>query len=193
MAFTIAAAIKMYRADDCYPGYGALDREKKEKTREHFEEIRVYLDDCQDLMQERVLDIKATIGNVSSNLNLLQNYRSRMSLYIENFQTYLNQVQTIADEIVNEYRSYNMRHRPDPTKFPKYFDKPYEIPYKVKLNIPETNIDGLLEQLEKIKNDSQKLTDKSVALIHQEYKKAIGEFKDIKELDIQSYLKKIDA
>ena len=86
-----------------------------------------------------------------------------------------------------------MRHRPDPTKFPKYFDKPYEIPYKAKLNIPETNIDGLLEKLEKIKNESQKLTDKSVALIHQEYKKAIGEFKDIKELDIQSYLNKIDA
>jgi len=193
MAFTIGAMFKMYRADDPYPGYGALDREKKDKTNTHFHEIREYLDDCQNMMQKRVLEIRTTIGNVSQNLNLLQNYRSRMSLYIENFQTYLNQVQTITDEIVNEYRSYNMRNRPDPTKIPEYYDKPYEMPYQAKLNIPATDIDGRLEELEKIKKNSQKLTDKSVALIHQEYKKAIGEFKDIKELDIQGYLNKINA
>lgn len=192
MAFTIAAMIKMYFADDSYPGYGALDREKKDKTNTHFHEIRQYLDACQGLMQKRVLEIRSAIGNVSQNLNLLQNYRSRLSLYIENFQTYLNQVQTIADEIVNEYRSFNMRHRPDPAKFPKYYDKPYEMPYQAKLKMPETKIDKLLVGLEEIKKDSQRLTDESVALIHKEYKKALGEFKDIKELDIQSYLNKID-
>ena len=53
-------------------------------------------------------------------------------------------------------------------------------------------IDKLLVGLEEIKKDSQRLTDESVALIHKEYKKALGEFKDIKELDIQSYLNKID-
>ena len=56
----------------------------------------------------------------------------------------------------------------------------------------ETKIDKLLVGLEEIKKDSQRLTDESVALIHKEYKKALGEFKDIKELDIQSYLNKID-
>ena len=85
-----------------------------------------------------------------------------------------------------------MRHRPDPAKFPKYYDKPYEMPYQAKLKMPETKIDKLLVGLEEIKKDSQRLTDESVALIHKEYKKALGEFKDIKELDIQSYLNKID-
>ena len=192
MFFTLAAMIKMYYADDPYPGYGALDREKKEKTNAHFGEVREYLDMCQDLMQKRVLDIRNTIENVSSNLHLLQNYKSRITLYIDNFSTYLSQVQTIADEIVNEYRSYNMRHRPDPTKFPKYYDKPYVMPYQAKLNIPKSNINELLNSLEEIKKDSQKLTDERVALVHKEYKKALGEFKDIKELDIQSYLNKID-
>ena len=169
-----------------------IDREKKIKTDAHYHEIREYLDMCRDLMLERVLDIRTTIENISSNLHLLQNYKSRLSLYIENFKTFLKQVQTIADEIVNEYRSYNMRNRPDPEKFPDYYDKPYIMPYKAKLNIPESNIDNLLTNLEKIKENSEKLTDERVNVIHKEYRKALGEFKDIKELDIQSYLDEIN-
>lgn len=192
MTCSIAAVIKMYIADDPYPGYGALDREKKIKTDAHYHEIREYLNMCRDLMLERVLDIRTTIENISSNLHLLQNYKSRLSLYLENFRTFLKQVQTIADEIVNEYRSYNMRFRPDPEKFPDYYDKPYIMPYKAKLNIPESNIDNLLTNLEKIKENSEKLTDERVNVIHKEYRKALGEFKDIKELDIQSYLDEIN-
>ena len=43
-----------------------------------------------------------------------------------------------------------MRHRPDPTKFPKYYDKPYVMPYQAKLNIPKSNINELLNNLEEI-------------------------------------------
>ena len=85
-----------------------------------------------------------------------------------------------------------MRFRPDPEKFPDYYDKPYIMPYKAKLNIPESNIDNLLTNLEKIKENSEKLTDERVNVIHKEYRKALGEFKDIKELDIQSYLDEIN-
>lgn len=192
MAFTISAMLKMYFADDPYPGYGELDREKQAKTEAHYHEIREYLNMCRDLMLERVLDIRTTIQNISTNLNLLNNYKERLSLYTQNFQTFLHQVQTIADEIVNEYRSTNMRHRPEPKQFPKYYDKAYSMPYKPELNIPDSKIGTLLKNLEKIKENSEKLTDERVQVIHREYKKALSEFKDIKELDIQSYLDEIN-
>ena len=143
-------------------------------------------------MQDRVVDIRRTIQDISSNLNFLNNYKERLSLYTQNFQTFLHQVQTIADEIVNEYRSTNMRHRPEPKQFPKYYDKAYSMPYKPELNIPESRIESLLKNLQKIKENSEKLTDERVAFIHEEYKKALSEFKDIKELDIQSYLDEIN-
>jgi len=85
-----------------------------------------------------------------------------------------------------------MRHRPEPKQFPKYYDKPYSMPYKPELNIPESKIGTLLTNLEKIKENSEKLTDERVQVIHKEYKKALSEFKDIKELDIQSYLDEIN-
>jgi len=192
MIFSIVAMRGMYSSDDPYPGYGVLDRERKAKTDAHYQEIREYLNMCRDLMQKRVLDIRATIEDISSNLQLLQNYRRKFSLYTENFKTFLNQVQTIADEIVNEYRTNNMRHRTDPTKIPQYYGKPYIMPYKAELNITDSNIDELLTSLEKIKLNSERLTDERVAVIHKEYKKALAEFKNIKELDIESYLNKLD-
>ena len=60
------------------------------------------------------------------------------------------------------------------------------------MKFPETKIDELLINLEKIRDNSEKLTDERVAVIHKEYKKALSEFKDIKELDIQSYLDEIN-
>ena len=65
MTCSIDAVIKMFIADDPYPGYGALDREKKIKTDAHYHEIREYLNMCRDLMLERVLDIRTTIENIS--------------------------------------------------------------------------------------------------------------------------------
>ena len=85
-----------------------------------------------------------------------------------------------------------MRHRPEPKKFPKYYDKPFVMPYKPLIKFPETKIDELLVNLEKIRDNSEKLTDERVSVIHKEYKKALSEFKDIKELDIQSYLDEIN-
>ena len=143
-------------------------------------------------MKERVLDIRNTITGISTHLNLLTNYKGRLTLYTTNFKTYLNQVQTIADEIVNEYRSTNMRNRPEPKKFPKYYDKPFIMAYQPLIEFPETKIEELLTNLEKIKDNSEKLTYERVAVIHKEYKKALNEFKDIKELDIQSYLDEIN-
>ena len=192
MFFSITAMVKMYFADDPYPGYGELDREKKIKTHEHYSEIQEYIESCRSKMKERVLDIRNTITGISTHLNLLTNYKGRLTLYTTNFKTYLNQVQTIADEIVNEYRSTNMRHRPEPKKFPKYYDKPFIMAYQPLIEFPETKIDELLTNLEKIKDNSEKLTYERVAVIHKEYKKALNEFKDIKELDIQSYLDEIN-
>ena len=192
MFFSITAMVKMYFADDPYPGYGELDREKKIKTHEHYSEIQEYIESCRSKMKERVLDIRNTITGISTHLNLLTNYKGRLTLYTTNFKTYLNQVQTIADEIVNEYRSTNMRHRPEPKKFPKYYDKPFIMAYQPLIEFPETKIDELLTNLEKIKDKSEKLTYERVAVIHKEYKKALNEFKDIKELDIQSYLDEIN-
>lgn len=193
MGFTIFAVVKMYIADDPYPGYGELDREKKSKTEAHFYEISTYIEDCRKLMRERVLDIRMIIENISTNLSLLKNYKGRLSLYSQNFETFLNQVQTISDEIVNEYRSTNMRHRPEPKQFPKYYDKPYVMPYRPKIEISNfSKIDELLQKLEKIKNNSEKLTEDRITVIYEEYKNALKEFKDIKELDIESYLQEIN-
>ena len=192
MFFSITAMVKMYFADDPYPGYGELDREKKIKTHEHYSEIQEYIESCRSKMKERALDIRNTITGISTHLNLLTNYKGRLTLYTTNFKTYLNQVQTIADEIVNEYRSTNMRNRPEPKKFPKYYDKPFIMAYQPLIEFPETKIEELLTNLEKIKDNSEKLTYERVAVIHKEYKKALNEFKDIKELDIQSYLDEIN-
>ena len=192
IGFALTSLIKMYRADDPYPGYGALEREKRIKTAEHHSEIYEYLDDCRELMKARLREIRNLINMISNKFHTLQNYKGKLELYTENFNIYLKHVEAITDEIVNEYRSTNMKNRPEPKQFPKYYDKPYKLNYSHDVKFPLENINKLLAQVEIMQKQSKQLTEKTIKHIHKSYKEAINEFDDIRDIDLRKYLDDVD-
>jgi hypothetical protein len=162
--------------DDPYPGYGSRTR----RTVLAWEKYRLIKDDCledlSDIKKEAVAAMLETKSEIGKAQGLYGSYVEGRQRLVESYKNHLMGLEEVANNLLAFYRSTNSAHCTEPA--PKRFNERW------RMDAPPPAVFGELDQR---KRDAsvQRVNDvleKQIAIVEDEYRKAVRVFKRIEEL-----------
>ncbi len=116
---------KMFRADDPYPGYGALDRHHKSLVSTYGETFELLQRRIKTIADSGIDTINMLFDSVHAQIDLARESMRRAKSLIQDLQSYYNSLELVCNQLLEIYRSENRKHRED--SVPKYWSVSFSM------------------------------------------------------------------
>jgi hypothetical protein len=134
--FALIALADSYGLDDAYPGYGALDRRKKQSFDDYALELEDVRQELQDLKDESLRELDRALAEAKAMLYALHESIEHKVATEMRLRNALADVDNCLDTLLGTFRDFNRLHRASPC--PGYFS---ERPKLAELAWPDFSVE----------------------------------------------------
>jgi hypothetical protein len=154
------AAYTAYRAEDPYPGYGALYRRHEQRCQEYADEVESARDALEQVRDKAVKEANDTRGELARQFRQRGTMLSGRANFVKRFEEHEGYLEQTANTLLAIYRTANRQARSTPT--PAHFEQHWqirrtELPPETSSFLSEIEIQAVdheLEQTSKALNDA---------------------------------------
>ncbi|MBP5859124.1 hypothetical protein KAJ83_19045 [Marivibrio halodurans] len=182
--FSLAALYKTYRADDRYPGYGAMDRLYRE-ARERYEESKSHFrDDINRTIDEGRTEVSRIMHEARGYVSEMPDNLRHAQSTIDDYHRYADDAEVVLRQLLESYRAKNAEIRT--SRAPAYFG-----------DFPETGVSHELPDMG-VTADREALPDftASMEALEEEYEGTMAGFRAVNERaieDADAFIREIEA
>jgi hypothetical protein len=172
--FAVTAARAGYRMDDPYPSYGQISRRHDARCEDYASEVERATQGLQEIRDEGIDEAMAVRERLEQQMAERNQIIAARKAFAQRFAEYGDQLEQLANALLQDYRAANMKARSDPP--PAHFKTTWVLPRQpLSLAAPPEVPLGAVEQAEAA-------LERAVAEITAAFEVAIGQFEPLDNL-----------
>lgn len=123
--FAFSAASAAYKMDDPYPGYGSVTRRHNERCEDYAAEVEAATEELIGIRDEAIEGATSVRRELERQLAEQAQIESARATYLKRFEEFTSQMELIANSLLQEYRSANLKARTAPA--PAHFSERWRV------------------------------------------------------------------